>query len=392
MVSSLVYVSSTLGEGLLVAHTRDGGAHSELDLVSSKSITYGSEAEEPVYTRDIYPLANDGPLEGRVNAMTSALITNGAVYNEPLILIGTDEHFMALETTTFKKYREDMNLFGDFRGDTFKTTSVFTYSGIMCGAVVNDVLYLNIGHTNNVFNKAAYTKVPANVFNSRNIGYNKPGGDIVFFNEEEGNFYFMHGMFSGYAAFAVVSENFGVNLAGSQAIAAGCGKTATSAFFLKAPDGDYYLFYMHPNEPLYSHYKVEGAGLDEAVSYAFCDNADIFYYATPDKIYSVLMTGGTATVTALSWTPDSPGEKITYIKQYMQAWYGTHQYTLSSDSYPFVLDTNRLQIMITTYNETTGEGKIYLRPFNVSTGRFTFKDNGTFGGFGQITAIGTTFR
>ena len=44
------------------------------------------------------------------------------------------------------------------------------------------------------------------------------------------------------------------------------------------------------------------------------------------------------------------------------------------------------------YNEKTGEGKIYLRPFNVSTGLFTSKNNGTYGGFGEITAICPTFR
>ncbi len=388
----LVYVSSTLGEGLLVAHTRDGGAHTELDLVSSKAVTYGSDAEEPVYTRDIYPLANDGPLEGRVNVMTSALMTNGAVYNEPLLLMGSDEHFFALETTTYKKYREDLNLFGDMRDETFKTTAIFTYSGIMAGAVVNDVLYVNIGHTNNVFNKAGYPRVPANVFNARNVGYNKTDGDIVFFNEAEGNFYYMHGMFSGYAAFSAVSENLGVPLAGSRAIAAGSGRYSCTAFFIQTPDGKYHLFYLFPNGPLYSHYEVADDHLDEAVAYAFCDNSDIFFYATPDKVYSVLMTGGTATTTGLSWAPDSPDEKITGIRQYMQAWYGTHQYTLGADSYPFPLATNRLQVLITTYNETTGEGKIYLRPFNVSTGRFTFKDNGTFSGFGEITALATTFK
>ena len=53
---------------------------------------------------------------------------------------------------------------------------------------------------------------------------------------------------------------------------------------------------------------------------------------------------------------------------------------------------NGSQLMIFTYNESTGEGKIYLRPFNVSTGLFTYKDNGVYGGFGRITAAASTFR
>ena len=49
-------------------------------------------------------------------------------------------------------------------------------------------------------------------------------------------------------------------------------------------------------------------------------------------------------------------------------------------------------MIITTYNDKTGEGKVYLRPFNVSTGLFTAKDNGTYGGFGEITALCPTLR
>ena len=49
-------------------------------------------------------------------------------------------------------------------------------------------------------------------------------------------------------------------------------------------------------------------------------------------------------------------------------------------------------MIITTYDETTGEGKIYLRPFNVSTGLFTMQSNGTYGGFNEITAITPTLR
>ena len=79
------------------------------------------------------------------------------------------------------------------------------------------------------------------------------------------------------------------------------------------------------------------------------------------------------------------------IRQYTQAWYGTHQY--GPTDYPFTLPTNRSQLIITTHNDKTGEGKVYLRGFSVSTGLFTFTgDGGTFSGFGEITAMCTTLR
>ena len=37
------------------------------------------------------------------------------------------------------------------------------------------------------------------------------------------------------------------------------------------------------------------------------------------------------------------------------------------------------------------EGKIYMRPFNLSTGMFNYKDNGTLEGFGEISEVAPTF-
>ena len=51
-----------------------------------------------------------------------------------------------------------------------------------------------------------------------------------------------------------------------------------------------------------------------------------------------------------------------------------------------------MQMMIVTHNESTGEGKIYLYSFNLSTGLFGQQANGTYGGFNEITAITTTLR
>ena len=104
----------------------------------------------------------------------------------------------------------------------------------------------------------------------------------------------------------------------------------------------------------------------------------------------VTIMGGSPVYREINWKPDTGGEIITGIKFYTQGWYGTHGFNYNT--YDFPIATNRMQIMIFTYDEASGEGKIYLRPFNVSTGLFTFKDNGVYGGFGRITAVATTFK
>ena len=139
------------------------------------------------------------------------------------------------------------------------------------------------------------------------------------------------------------------------------------------------------------HYPLDAnQWLTDAQYFAFCDNADILFMASGSKIASIAVIGGSPVFREINWSPDSKNEVITGIKFYTQGWYGTHGFDYNSYSFP--LATNRMQVVIITHNEKTGEGKIYLRPFNVSTGLFTYKDNGVYGGFGRITAITTTFK
>ena len=128
--------------------------------------------------------------------------------------------------------------------------------------------------------------------------------------------------------------------------------------------------------------------IKDAKGFAFCDNADFFYYYTDQKINVVITAGKNATHRQVSWEPEDKDEKITGLYQYLQGWYSTQQI----QEYEHTIDTHRLQMVIVTYNEKTKEGKIYLRPFNVSTGLFTMQSNGTYGGFNEITAITPTLR
>ena len=96
-----LHVGSSLGEGLLVAYTRDGGKTSEFDLVAAPSITYDYTGSTR-YTRGIYALANNGAtFEGRVNALLETVGTDGAVHNENRIMVATDEHLTAIDPLTF---------------------------------------------------------------------------------------------------------------------------------------------------------------------------------------------------------------------------------------------------------------------------------------------------
>lgn len=392
-VSCFVYVQSSLGEGILVAHTRDGGASSDFDLLACQAVTYGYTSAAPRYTRNIYELANGQALEGKVNALIPVVRSDGAVYNETYILIGTDEHLFALDPLTFVIAKQDGALFNGFKESKFEVHNLINYGQIMTAAQINKQLYLNICHTNNVFNKAGYSGIPADVFTPTNLGYSYAvqQSDVAFFHEEQGQFYYMHAQFSGYSSFAQVTEMTGANLAGGKSLWAGAGREGRCAFLIEAADGSHHITYLHPSDKEMIHYALEASQwLPESKYFAFCDNADVVFMATGSKIASVSIIGGSPMYREINWKPDNKDEVITGIKFYTQGWYGTHGFDYNT--YDFPIPTNRMQIMILTYNETTGEGKIYLRPFNVSTGLFTYKDNGVYGGFGRITAVATTFR
>ena len=98
---------------------------------------------------------------------------------------------------------------------------------------------------------------------------------------------------------------------------------------LKSTDGKYHvcIWDLSPNEPvIFGQYELDAQNIDKAVSFAFCDNADVMYYATEEKVYSVILSAGRTYVSELSWKPESQDEKICSIEQYYQAWYGTHNY------------------------------------------------------------------
>lgn len=388
-----VYVRSSLGEGLLVAHTRDGGQTSDFDLLACKFLTYGYTSDVPRYTRNIYELANGRHIDGNVNTVLPVVRSDGAVYNETYILAGTNEHLLALDPLTFTVAKQDGALFNGYKESTFEVHNLINYGRIMTAAQINGKLWLNICHTNNIFNIAGYSGIPSDVFTPTNVGYSYAvqQSDVAFFHEAQGEFYYMHAQFSGYSSFALVTEQTGANLAGGKSLWAGAGKEGRCAFLIEDAAGNHHIVNLHPSNKEMIHYSLAAdQWLPGAKYFAFCDNADIVFMATDSKISSVAIMGGSPVYREINWKPENKDEIITGIKFYTQGWYGTHGFDYNT--YTFPLATNRMQIIIFTYNETTGEGKIYLRPYNVSTGLFTFKDNGVYGGFGRITAAAATFR
>ena len=388
-----VYVNNSLGEGLLVAHTRDNGATSNLDLISDVNITYGYTSAAPRYTRNLYSLANGSAIEGPVQALSSRMASDANVFNESRVMIGTDKHIIALDPLTYKVAAQDDKLFNLIQADKFNTTSIFNFADYICGTIVNGQCYVMTANGTNCYNKMAYNVTSNNTFLPSNFACGKPDqGVLTHFNPTEHKFYSIYGWSSSSGGMAEDFPTVSFKLSDAECLAAGATRNGNLAFIMKTSDGAHHILVQNVSfsNDTFTEFSLDAPDIDDAVSFAFCDNCDVIYYATDRAVYAIIMSGGKTTVRKLTWTPDNAGEKITLIQHYQQAWWGTQQ--LSFSGYDFILPYHRLQMVIATYNESTGEGKVYVRPFNVSTGLFTFKSNGTYNGFGRIETITTTFR
>ena len=388
-----VNVSSSLGEGLLVAYTRDGGVTSEFDLLSNSFVTYGYQESTPRYARELYQTANGEKFEGKVNAMISRLCTSGAVYSESWITVGTDEHIINIDPLTFERAKQDAELFNMGSAPSYRTTALYNGCGYQTAAVIGGEVYTCVTHTSNMFSKNYYGGSPADIFGPENfaIGLSSQS-PYAAFDPNTGLFSYLIGPFAGQQGFSQHNYTPDVDLKGATPIFAGAFAAGSVAMFLKDVSGKYHV-YVSPiySNPIDDHFSFESADLDKAKYFTFCDNTSIMYAASDDTIWAVLLNGVSATVRKVTWSPDSSEEIITGIQHYKQAWYGTRQFSSAID-YGYALPTHQLQIIITTYNPSTKEGKIYLRPFNVASGLFTMKNNGTYGGFGEILCISPTFR
>lgn len=392
-----LYVASSLSEGLLVAHTRDGGASSEFDLLANKYVTYGFASEEPVYTRNLFSLANGYTLEERVNVvcdMTDTDAGGAGVWGETRFLVGTDSHIHALDQLTFVLTESDASLFYSNYQEDFATTAIFNFAAYSNAAIIGGRAYGMMCHIDRQYSKLSFGVAPEDIFRPNNVAYGpqQKDGNLAVFDEADGNFYSIIGWNLTQAAFSVLNCELGFQSKGCVCLGSGCSRNQILGFLLKDPSGVYRACMLNTQNSTATIdvFQLDGADMDKIVDVAFCDNCDLMYYTTPDALYVTILAAGRVSNRKVNWAPDSPDEKITSIRQYKQAWYGTRQ--IYPGDYAFHLDTHRLQMIITTYNDKTGEGKIYLRPFNVSTGLFTSKNNGTYGGFGEITALCPTFR
>ncbi len=400
-----LYVSNSFGEGLLVAHTGNSGETSDLTFVKAPQVTYGYE-EEPEYTRDIYSFANGGLIEGRVNSVVANIATNGATYNLSRLVIGTDKEIFSVDPVTFGRTMSNEDLF--FQAPTlFKVETISTAVGNCLLTIIDGKAYGQIGNgAYQFFSPMNYAAGSTQVFNGK-LAVEKTTSVMTaaFTCYDETNGYFVYGanfLVFNNGATSILTQQLGEgqyvfdpgNLPNKKAIAAGVGNNSEHLHLLRDLNSGLDTLFKISS----ISYVPGGTGkisinectdITQAVDYAFCENMDVMYYATDDKIYPALLAGSSAR-SGTPWNLPSTGERITRVQVYQQAWYGNSAY--SSEDYEFIHAQHQKQLLVSTYNSSTGEGKVYIVPITTLGTGALGEASQVLTGFGEITAIGTTLK
>ena len=345
------------------------------------------------YKRNLYSEYNAGAYQGVINTMSYNVASSAGAYDTPRLLLGTDDEMFSINlVTSMSRELSTSDLFMFFSEDRCEVEYIGNFCTYNTMAIVNHMLYLLGDGLTTQFSPVGFAVDNKNIFSSANTSLPKgESRNMIALDANSNKFYFLNGPLASNSS--VTEVNASPTFTISKCLAAGPISEDREVFVVKTSGDEYRCIVIgggDPSAPTYQEYQMIAPDIENAVSFAFCENTAIFYYATPEKIYANIIAGtNLQTRQVVSFAPDDQNEKITDVIHYQQAWFGTNNYY----DYEFVLDSHQTHILIVTYNETTGEGKIYAKPFNVNSGLFSMTDQGeTYGGFGEITAVTTVPR
>ena len=402
-----LYVTSRMGDGILVADTRDGRT-SDISLVRNKYVSAGY-AGETQYIRNTYSLMNGRTMEGVMRKIVYGPV--GAPSQTFYLFAMTDQTLEALDAGSHGVSMDFDGLFSmpPARDREFQTIGMDTWSMFFVyGGDIYSFIRITLGAAMRFADPLNYVS-PAQIANKK-IGNEHALiyadlGAVMFLDETRGAFYCMAPSLYSIQPMTA-GTNAGANfdpsaLAGYKPIASCRGEKATSDcsrayMLLESPEGtvDFYRLCVrwYPEEGVT---RYESDGKFSAASCPDIRNARFFegsyrrsvvYYATENKVYPCVIGGSAAGVDPSSAFTVPAGEEITAMTLFREAW---SYYTIQNDKTMTVMPEDANQLLVATYNASTQEGKVYVLPISGNSGALGSADaERTFTGFGRITALG----
>ena len=401
-----VSVLSRFSEGLIVADTKDG-VNADLSLIMSYNFTgsYLDETGTKIY-RDLYSSINGSPLNGLVKGLSYMNYNNAKN-----ITLLTDNAIQRVDPNSYKRTLKDGQLFiiapDVFSPDAIQSIQATNQHEYL---ILNGKAYGRFGGSGWVY---PFLTDPKNYTCRKVCGLQAPpsnSGGVVY-DELNSRFLLLPTMTSSTAPirpFPTVDNSAPApgfdpaNVGNKTCLFMHEGYNKRVLSVMKTRDqAQYYAYQLivgasaAPLENGKMGYSVHDLSSNPEIgqsNFYACSNAEeVLFYATDTKVYSTTLLVGGATTPLLRYTAAS-GEKITGMQMHIR---GGNMF-LPSLTAPTdyaqkrsMASGNRL-VVISTYNETTKEGKIIAIPLETLGVGGLVTDPAyikTYGGFGKITTF-----
>lgn len=406
-----VYVISRMGDGVLVADTRDGET-SDISLVRNKYVSAGYSGNTQ-YIRDSYSFTNGRKMEGIIQKLVYGPIGNTSQVF--YVTAMTDKTLENLDASTHGVIQDfdQMFTFPPEKTKEFQALATNAYSVFF---VYEGDIYAYSRQVNAVtqtfadpLNYMSPSQIADKKFGNAYAQVNADTGVFFFFDEAKGAFYHMDPVaypISTLTSGTGGSVNFDPNALTGYTLIGSCRGEQVSRspvhvrvhFILKDPQGAidvYRISYRYDPNINNGSYFYESDGKYSATSCPGIENAlcfegsykrSVIYYATKSKVYPCVIGGSAAGVNESGAFTAPAGEEITAMSLFREAW--SYYSTQSTDMEVMPEDAD--QLLVATYNSSTQEGKVYVLPISGNSGSLgTANADQIFTGFGRITALGT---
>ncbi len=404
-----LFITDKYGEVLIVADTKNGET-TDFSYVLNNRISYniGREGTD----RNLYSAANGEGFAGLVRQMVYANTPNGG---RIIYLITEDKNLYAVNAINFSTIGSGKELFStgaDLIGDiSAENLDWGPYSYIYLNN--NGTLYHTDTDREQKFGFVSVTGTPAYRAQGRLYPYNirwvRPAGTQTstrawFFDSAEGTIRTVTGV-SGTSPSSKILVS---GLAGCENVGGGVNNNNRLQMIIRDNAAGTWTVYTGYNgteavqngdsySPIADIDNVSAMpvrtpnNITAQSEFAVCGNQPVIYYSTPSAVYAINTLSGSAVPQAEAKYSAPAGEEITHIEIYRQSWHlkdrEGFEYYYYENPIPEA-PLNNKALLVTTYNQSTGEGKVRILPMeNFGSGDLDSSDQLVFDGFGRILAV-----
>ncbi len=396
-------VITPIGSGLIVADSKDG-INSDLNLIMGKAFYF--YVPEDTILRNLYSKNNGGnKIPGIVTGVSCV-----STYKGSSITYITDKSIGRIDPLSYGALngQSNKNLFMVAPSDEeFKPQildknydkDVLICNGLMYERKVEDG---NIKFSGSIFPIDYSDYKIAKYYNQGWGDYGKPAGFLfddlkkrfIGFNSDYYN--------NSFLVFNNTSDEnvFDINNVGNKTCLY-MGPATNGIVYAVMKDNDNHSVYkLNMNSEGKGDDPLITKGINNLSSCSDIDNAkffasnqreDVLYYATDNSVYATSSLEANDNPTSKLRYSTNPGEKITSMQVWTE-WGGKVKYPNPEEGGEDLLSWAHYRtVVLTTYNETTGEGKvisIYIKTLNIGGLETNRKYHVEYGGFGRISAIG----